>query len=111
MSVYVLLMQDDEIWQGFSDEEQAQWIGEYRKYAKSIDARIVQGDPVNSVGRVLTKQNGELNVELKDYAGDPESITGYFIFTAEDWDEAVLVASACPTIEYGGRIQLRQVGH
>jgi hypothetical protein len=111
MSVYILLMHDDEIWQNFSDDDQAKWINEYRRFAKEIDARLVQGDPVNSVGRMLTKLNGEVNVELRDYTGNPDSITGYFIFTAEDWDEAVKIASGCPTIEYGGRIQLRQVGH
>jgi hypothetical protein len=50
-------------------------------------------------------------VEVVDFAGNPNAATGYFIFQATDFDEAVEVASNCPTLEFGGRIQLRRVGH
>jgi hypothetical protein len=104
-------MQDDEIWETFDEEQQSFWIGKIRDYAKSIDERIVKADPLNSVGRLLTKQDGELKVIPEDYTGDPTAFTGYFIFQAENWDEAEEIAGRCPTLDFGGRIQLRAVGH
>ena len=107
METFILLMFDDEIWQEFSEEQQSFWIGKIREFAKSIDSRIIQADPLNSVGRVLTEDK----VEVVDFAGNPNAATGYFIFQATDFDEAVEVASNCPTLQFGGRIQLRRVGH
>ena len=111
MTIFVLLMLDDDIWQTFNEEEQASWIQKYRAFAQSIDERIVKADPINSVGRWITSENGKIDVQIRDYAGDPNHITGYFIYQAEDWDEAVEIAQKCPTLEYGGRIELRKVGH
>lgn len=111
MTIYVLMMFDDDIWQTFPEDEQAQWIQKYRAFAQSIDERIVKADPINSVGQWITVENGEVKVEMKDFAGDPNHMTGYFIYQAEDWDEAVEIAKRCPTLEYGGRIELRKVGH
>ncbi len=111
MTIYVLMMLDDDIWQTFDADEQATWIQKYREFAKSIDDRIVKADPINTVGQMITVENGEVKVEMRDFAGDPNHITGYFIYQAEGWDEAVEIAKQCPTLQYGGRIELRMVGH
>lgn len=111
MTIYMLMMFDDEIWQTFSEEEQSAWIQKYRAFAASIDDRIVKADPINSVGQFISVEDGEVKVEMVDFAGNPDHLTGYFIYQAEGWDEAVEIAKKCPTLEYGGRIELRKVGH
>ena len=111
MTIFVLLMLDDDIWQTFDETVQAMWIQKYREFAKAIDSKIIKADPINTVGRWITVQDGEVVIEAKDYAGDPDHMTGYFIFQAEDWDEAETIARMCPTLQYGGRIELRMVGH
>lgn len=111
MTTYVLLMLDDDIWQTFNEDDQRKWIGKYRKWANEIDEKIIKADPINSAGMFISVANGEIKVEPKDYAGDPNHMTGYFIYQAEDWDEAVEIAKGCPTLQYGGRIELRMVGH
>ena len=111
MKIFVLLMLDDDIWQTFDEATQNEWIQKYRLFAKSIDDRIIKADPINTVGRFISVQDGEVMVEEMDYAGDPNHMTGYFIYNAEDWDEAVTIARMCPTLLYGGRIELRMVGH
>ncbi len=107
MAIYMLLMQDDDVWQTFSAEEQKEWIGKIRGFAQMIEPRIVQADPLKPVGRLL---KGE-SVEVADYTGDAVAPSGYFIFEAEGWDEAVGVAQMCPSLAFGGRIQLREIGH
>jgi hypothetical protein len=104
-------MLDDDIWQTFSEEDQNKWIQKYRMWSKLIDDRIIKADPINTAGQFLSVVDGEVKVEAKDYAGDPDHMTGYFIYQAEDWDEAVEIAKGCPTLQYGGRIELRMVGH
>ena len=111
MTTFVLLMLDDDIWQTFSDEDQKMWIMKYRLWSKENDDRIIKADPINTAGQFLSVVDGEIVVEAKDYAGDPDHMTGYFIYQAEDWDDAVEFAKGCPTLQYGGRIELRMVGH
>ena len=42
MAIYLLLMQDDDVWQTFTDEEKQGWIGKIRSFAMMIEERIVQ---------------------------------------------------------------------
>jgi hypothetical protein len=107
MAIYILLMQDDDVWQTFSDEEKQGWIVKIRNFAMMIEERVVQADPVKPVGRFLSGES----VEVVDYTGDPVAPSGYFIFQAEDWDDALGVAKLCPTLQFGGRLQLREIGH
>lgn len=111
MTIFVLMMLDDDIWQTFDEATQKLWISKYRLWANEIDDRIIKADPVNSAGQFISVVDGETVVEAKDYAGNPDHMTGYFIYQAEDWDEAVEIAKGCPTLQYGGRIELRMVGH
>ena len=107
MKTFMLMMFDDEIWQEFTEAEQALWITRIRAFAKDIDDRIVKADPVHPDGRWITKDG----VEAVNYTGDPDAVTGYFIFQAKDMDEAVTIAQKCPTLEFNGRLQLRALGH
>ncbi|MDH4388048.1 MAG: hypothetical protein QE269_04930 [Fimbriimonas sp.] len=107
MAIYILLMQDDDVWQTFSDEEKQGWISKIRNFAMMIEERVVQADPVKPIGRFLSGDS----VEVVDYTGDAVAPSGYFIFQAEDWDDAVGVAKLCPSLEFGGRLQLREIGH
>lgn len=43
------------------------------------------------------------------YAETKEVIGGYWVITAKDYDEAVKLASDCPTLEFGGRIEVREL--
>ncbi len=43
------------------------------------------------------------------YAETKEIIGGYWIITAADYDEAVKLASGCPSLELGSRVEVREV--
>jgi hypothetical protein len=43
------------------------------------------------------------------YAETKEIIGGYWIITAANYDEAVKLASTCPSLEFGSRIEVREV--
>jgi len=43
------------------------------------------------------------------YAETKEVIGGYWIITAKDYDEAVKLARDCPSLEFGARLEVREV--
>ena len=43
------------------------------------------------------------------YAETKEIIGGYWIITAANYDEAVKLASTCPSLEFGSRVEVREV--
>ncbi len=63
----------------------------------------------NDPGRNLRGFGTHLVVTDGPYAETKEVIGGYWIITAKDYKEAEKLASDCPTLEYGGRIEIREV--
>ncbi len=43
------------------------------------------------------------------YAETKEVIGGYWVIRAENYEAAVRLASDCPSLEFGGRIEVREV--
>jgi hypothetical protein len=63
----------------------------------------------DDLGRNLTGFGDKQVVTDGPYAETKEVVGGYWIITAADYDEAVRIASDCPTLEFGGRIEVREV--
>lgn len=63
----------------------------------------------NDFGRHLTGSGDKQVVTDGPYPETKEVIGGYWIITAKDYDEAVAVSRDCPTLEFGGRIEIREV--
>lgn len=55
-------------------------------------------------GRVIS---GEGAVKGGPYAEKQKSIGGLFVIRANDYDEAVAIASKCPIIQYGAIVEVR----
>lgn len=107
MDKYIALIYDDEIWQHFSASEQEQWIGKYSAWVKSLGEDVVSAAPMGPECRMLTSTE----VRVIDRSGDPLSATGYFVFQADSWELAIAWARQCPGLEYGGRLEVRKIGH
>ena len=60
-------------------------------------------------GRHLVGSGDALAVTDGPFAEAKEVIGGYFAVHAADYDEACRIASSCPHLEYGGRIEVRQI--
>ncbi len=77
------------------------WIG-------SIAARnklASTGNRLSSEGRVV-KSNSV--VTDGPYAEIKESLGGYIIVKAKDYDDAVTLAKGCPILKIGGNVEVRQ---
>jgi hypothetical protein len=60
-------------------------------------------------GRNITGFGADQVVTDGPYAETKEVIGGYWIITAESYEEAIEWARECPTLEYGGRVEVREI--
>lgn len=96
----------------FSPEEIQAVISEYVAWKVKIEneGRYVGSSKLKDEGgRHLLMANGQLRVTDGPYTEAKEVIGGYFTISAKDYDEAASVASTCPHLTYGGRIELREI--
>jgi hypothetical protein len=63
----------------------------------------------DDTGRVIRNQNGGPKMIDGPYSETKEVLAGYYTIEAQNYDEAVRIASTNPHLEYGGTIEVRQV--
>lgn len=95
-----------------SPDEIQRVIARYTAWSAKVaqSGRLVGGDKLKDEGgRHLTAPQGRLVVRDGPFAEAKEVVGGYFLIEAADYDEAVRIASDCPHLELGGRIELREI--
>jgi len=94
-----------------SPEEFPVVLGKFRAWADRLRAsgKMLHGEKLaEEGGKIVTNQKGLLSVVDGPYSETKEVVGGYFLIQAEDYDEAVELASDCPGLAFG-RIAVRQV--
>ena len=94
----------------YPEEEHARIIGEYVAWARELgdENRFVRGNELAPGGRVLQVRSGTIrSTPIEDVEN---AVSGYFIVTASDLDEAVRIASDSPHLKYDGTVEVRQIG-
>ncbi len=87
-------------------------IQKYNDWATKLreSGRLVSLNKLkDEYGRTLSGFGANQTVTDGPYAETKEVIGGYWIITAASYDEAVEWARECPTLEYGGRVEVREV--
>jgi hypothetical protein len=87
-------------------------IQKYNNWAKKLEdsGRLVSLNKLkDEYGRTINGFGGGQTVTDGPYSETKEVIGGYWIITAANYDEAVEWARDCPTLEYGGRIEVREI--
>jgi hypothetical protein len=111
-SYMLLLYEDPKLFAGLSPAEMQAVIEKYSAWGKGLRKKkvLVGSDKLrDGDGRVLTQKKGKLRVLDGPYSETKEVLGGYFTVRAESYDEAQRLAESCPHLEYGGRIEIRQV--
>ena len=96
----------------FSAEDIQTMIADYKDWRNKVaeQGKLVGGNKLRDEGgRHLTGANGSFRVTDGPFAEAKEVIGGYFMITADSYDEAVDISRDCPHLKYGGRIELREV--
>ena len=93
-------------------EEVRQRVGEYSQWAGRLRQQGVRvdGEKLRRETRILrgTDAGAVVVAEERSEAGQ-DSIAGYFLIEARNYEQAVKVAEGCPHLKYGGTIEVRQI--
>lgn len=112
MRQFMLILQENPAdFAHITPDEMQRIIERYTAWADALAAkgRLVDGIKLQEEGgRLLTRAGGRTSVTDAAYAEAKEVIGGVFIIKAEDYDEAVQLASDCPHLEHG-KILLREI--
>ncbi|HEX8920306.1 MAG TPA: YciI family protein [Pyrinomonadaceae bacterium] len=94
-----------------SSGEVMQRVREYGNWAGQLRQQGVRasGERLKSEARVLRTTNGRAVVSETPAWTSAETIAGYFLIEARDYEQALKIAEGCPHLKYGGTIEVRQI--
>ena len=106
---YMLFFRGPEWDEGLSTEQLQEaldkvqaWFGRLRE-----EGKVKAGQPLGRERKMISAADGV--VADGPFAESKEAIGGYLLLEAESEAEAVAIAKACPTLEYGISIEVRSV--
>ena len=93
-----------------SEDEQKAVFAEYR--ALGEDPRAVGGAQLQPIETATTVrvQDGQTLTTDGPYADSKEVFGGYYVFEADNLDEAIELAARIPAARLGGAIEVRPIG-
>ena len=111
MKDYLLLIRGGEDrMENLSEEEKGahmqRWGGFMEKLAKS--GHLTGGLPLTADSRLLRK-SGSTDEMVQNNAG--ETIGGYLLMKANDYDQAIELSKDCPVFEHNGNVEIREAMH
>ena len=113
MAEFVLFIRDDQVkYDGFTPEDFAELFQKFVRWAERLEREgrlrgVERLEPAD--GRTVRQRGGALVVD-GPYVEGKETVLGYFIVEAADYDEAVRIAAECPSIPIGASVEVRRVG-
>ncbi|MDX1941934.1 MAG: YciI family protein [Saprospiraceae bacterium] len=102
---YMLIVHNDDI-PPADPHLQAKEYGKWLTEMKTV--RIASGEQLRENGWILSALAGLQIREVPSFKGK-EGIGGYFIFEADNKEEALQIAQTCPHLKYKGTIELREL--
>ena len=105
--LYVLLIRESPTSTGGGKE----LITEYGQWAAGVykSGRYITGEKLRDQGKILSSSEGTIQVTDAMFNTGQGELGGYFIIEANDYEDAVRIASQCPHLKYGGTIELREI--
>jgi hypothetical protein len=94
-----------------SPAETLRRVKEYSDWAKETRQRgfLLQGEKLKDEMRILTNAENPSEISAKELNQPVNTIKGYFLIEARDYEQAEAIARSCPHIKYGGRIEVREI--
>jgi hypothetical protein len=112
MSQFILFIRGgSDLSVNLSPEQIQDAIRRYSAWAQKLRAegKLVSAEKLmDNEGRLLSMKNGQVVVD-GPFAETKETIGGYFIFKAENLEEAIEITKECPTLSEGGMVELREI--
>ena len=82
----------------------------WKSYSQAVNDKVVGGNILDRANTAATirVRNGERQIQDGPFADSKEALGGYLIFEVKDFDEAVALASSCPSAATGC-VELRPI--
>jgi len=111
MKKFILLIRGEDKWEQLSPAEAQAAVEKYSAWAKKLreEGRLVDAEGLAPEARHLVPHEGQIVVSDGPFTETKEIVGGYYVFTAKDLDEATEICRACPSLEYGGNVEIRPV--
>jgi len=106
---YMLLFRGTDLRKGLSSEELQKvtdnWMAWFRRLTE--EGKAVAGNPLEREGKIVSGKDRV--VADGPFAESKEAIGGYFLLDVATMEEAVAIATDCPGLPYGIRVEVRPV--
>jgi hypothetical protein len=109
MKYALLIYSNDTEWENLSDDEKNAIYGEY--FAVSESPGVVGGQelqPAETATTVRVNGGGTLTTD-GPFAETKEALGGFFLFDADNLDDAIAMAARIPAARRGGAVEVRPV--
>lgn len=108
---YLLLFRGPDWDTGLSPEQAQQVMDRVMAWIEGLQRQgiVKAGQPLGRTGRTVSGGNGRRVVSDGPFAESKEAVGGYLVLQVKELDEAVAIAKACPTLDYGIDIEVRPV--
>lgn len=106
----ILIFGTGEGMQALPEKEREAYMQKWNSWTKELQDKgsYVGGEPFAPQAKVISGKSKKVSSGFyspnKDYV-----IGGYYIIQASDMDQAVSIAKGCPTFEYDGTIEIREI--
>jgi hypothetical protein len=109
-SEYLLIFRGTDWDKGLSPEQIQKVTGEFMAWFQRLlkEGTAKTGQPLEHEGKIVSGKKGR-TVADGPFAESKEAIGGYFLLLVANIDEAVAIAKQCPTLDYGGKVEVRPV--
>jgi hypothetical protein len=110
MKYMALIYADPTAFSTRSDEEREAITQEY--FALAEDPRMVHSDQLqpNSTATTVRVRDGQTLTTDGPFVETKEELGGYYLFEANDLDEAIEIAARMPASRHGGAVEVRPLG-
>jgi hypothetical protein len=106
---YMLLFRGTELRKSLPPEElqkvSENWMAWFRRLTEQ--GKAVAGNPLEREGKIVSGK--DRIVSDGPFAESKEAIGGYFLLDVATMDEALAIATECPGLPYGIRVEVRPV--
>lgn len=94
-----------------SGPDEAERVEEYRGWAIGLArrGRLVAGEKLGTAAWLLAGTTGGTTLRTAPAAHRAAPLSGFFLLTADDPEEALAIARSCPHLRHGGEVLLRPI--
>ena len=113
MNEFMLIMKGEyQTWNGMSADEKQRIMEKYYAFVNRLkrEERFKSGSALKNGGMSLRSEKG-IVITDGPFPETKETFNGYFVFTAQDRDEAVAIARECPALTHGETVEIFELGN